>query len=190
LAQELQRVYPDLVYSDKNGILSVDYVSLIPVLVESIKELNNKHLTDSIIFGSIIAQLQNKINADSIYFESKLGILANQLSQCCRTSKLKSASINNTDESLTRNDLATLSQNAPNPFNKSTSIGYYLPQTVQTATLYVYDMNGVQIKSIPVTSKGKGSITINGNELRPGMYLYTLIADAQEVGTKRMILTQ
>ena len=38
LAQEVKNVYPDLVYADKNGILSVDYISLIPVLVESIKE--------------------------------------------------------------------------------------------------------------------------------------------------------
>ncbi len=38
LAQEVQTVFPDLVYKDKNGVLSVDYISLIPVLVESIKE--------------------------------------------------------------------------------------------------------------------------------------------------------
>lgn len=38
LAQEVQKVYPELVYADKNGILSVDYISMIPILVESIKE--------------------------------------------------------------------------------------------------------------------------------------------------------
>ena len=38
MAQEVQKVYPELVYADKNGILSVDYISMIPVLVESIKE--------------------------------------------------------------------------------------------------------------------------------------------------------
>ena len=38
LAQDLQKTFPDLVYADKDGILSVDYISLIPVLVESIKE--------------------------------------------------------------------------------------------------------------------------------------------------------
>jgi len=38
LAQDLQKVYPNLVFSDKKGVLSVDYNGLIAVLVESIKE--------------------------------------------------------------------------------------------------------------------------------------------------------
>lgn len=42
LAQDVQKVFPELVYEDKDGILSVDYVSLIPVLVESLKEVNQK----------------------------------------------------------------------------------------------------------------------------------------------------
>lgn len=40
LAQDVQKIFPQLVYTDKNGLLSVDYVSLIPVLVEANKELN------------------------------------------------------------------------------------------------------------------------------------------------------
>lgn len=42
LAQDVQKVFPEIVYEDKDGILSVDYISLIPVLVESMKELNEK----------------------------------------------------------------------------------------------------------------------------------------------------
>lgn len=37
-AQDLRNVYPELVYEDSKGFLSVDYVSLIPVLIEAIKE--------------------------------------------------------------------------------------------------------------------------------------------------------
>ena len=50
-------------------------------------------------------------------------------------------------------------------------------------------MQGVQIKSIQVNNRGKDSEIINGAELKAGMYFYTLIADGQEVDTKRMILT-
>ena len=42
LAQDVQKIFPELVYADKNGILSIDYIALIPVLVESLKELNAK----------------------------------------------------------------------------------------------------------------------------------------------------
>lgn len=39
IAQELQKVYPELVYEQDNGYLSVDYVGLIPLLIQSIKEM-------------------------------------------------------------------------------------------------------------------------------------------------------
>ena len=38
VAQEIQEIYPEIVYEDKDGYLSVDYISLIPVLVSAVKE--------------------------------------------------------------------------------------------------------------------------------------------------------
>jgi hypothetical protein len=45
-------------------------------------------------------------------------------------------------------------------------------------------------RSCAINQRGSGSITIQANELKAGMYLYTLIADGAEVGTKKMILTK
>lgn len=42
LAQEVQALFPELVEEDKEGNLSVNYIGLTPVLIESIKELNHK----------------------------------------------------------------------------------------------------------------------------------------------------
>ena len=42
IAQDLQQLYPDLVYEDNNGYLSVNYIGIIPLLIESIKELNTE----------------------------------------------------------------------------------------------------------------------------------------------------
>ena len=56
--------------------------------------------------------------------------------------------------------------------------------------LYIYNMQGVQINSYAVNDRGNSSLEIQGNELEPGMYLYTLIVDGKEVGTKRMVLTE
>ncbi len=83
-----------------------------------------------------------------------------------------------------------LNQNVPNPFNSATTIGFYLPNTVTNANIYVYDMNGIQLKSYPITEKGKGNVIIQGSELNAGMYLYTLITDGKVIDTKRMILTK
>lgn len=38
LAQELQQVFPELVSEDKEGTLGINYIGLIPVLVEALKE--------------------------------------------------------------------------------------------------------------------------------------------------------
>lgn len=42
LAQEVQCLFPQLVHTDNKGMLSVNYTGLIPVIVEAIKELNDK----------------------------------------------------------------------------------------------------------------------------------------------------
>ena len=42
LAQEIQKIYPELVRTDEKGMLSVNYMGLTPVLIESTKELNKK----------------------------------------------------------------------------------------------------------------------------------------------------
>ncbi len=83
-----------------------------------------------------------------------------------------------------------LMQNSPNPFNSDTKIEYYLPKNVSNAILIVYNMQGMQVNSYPISSRGQGFHTILASELSPGMYLYALIADGKEVDTKKMILTK
>ncbi len=42
IAQELEQIYPEMVMTDAKGFKSVDYARLTPVLVEAMKELNDK----------------------------------------------------------------------------------------------------------------------------------------------------
>ncbi|MBP8945789.1 MAG: tail fiber domain-containing protein [Paludibacteraceae bacterium] len=42
IAQELQQIYPELVYEDADGYLSVDYIGLVPLLIQSVKELKSE----------------------------------------------------------------------------------------------------------------------------------------------------
>ena len=158
IAQDLQKIYPDLVYEDADGYLSVEYTGLIPVLIQSIKEL--KAEIDAI----------KTTNGNST--PKKVGAVQTGLDET---------------DALT---YPVLDQNTPNPFNQSTTIGYYLPATTGTASIYVYDMNGVQLKSYSISERGKKNIITNGSEFNAGMYLYALIADGKVIDTKRMILTK
>ena len=81
-------------------------------------------------------------------------------------------------------------QNTPNPFTAETVIEFEISEQMQTAFMLIFDMQGTLKKTIPLSQKGKGQITINGKELTPGMYLYSLIVNEQEVDTKRMILME
>ena len=51
-------------------------------------------------------------------------------------------------------------------------------------------MQGTLLKTYTITERGKSSLSIFGGELKPGMYLYSLVADNKEVDTKKMILTE
>jgi len=207
LAQDVQKVYPELVYSDKNGLLSLDYIGLIPVLVESIKELTFKSINDSLAYVNNQTLMLNRIKSDSISIAqltnnlntitNQVASLTAQVNQCCSKTTTATTSsdqipigtVENVTQKVVQSDVATLSQNAPNPFNQNTTIGYYIPANVSKAVLYVYNLQGVQIKSIPIYDRGNGSVVVSGNSLAAGMYIYSLITDGNVIDTKRMILT-
>lgn len=85
--------------------------------------------------------------------------------------------------------LASLGQNSPNPFNVSTEIKCTIPEDATNAYLCVYDLNGSQKMRRDITERGNVTVTIEGNRLTAGMYIYTLIIDGNETGWKRMTLT-
>lgn len=56
LAQDVQTVYPELVVEDAEGMLAVDYQALVPVLINAVKEQENKILR----LENLVNQLLNK----------------------------------------------------------------------------------------------------------------------------------
>lgn len=157
IAQELQKIYPNLVKEGRGGYLTINYIEIIPLLISSIQELKAE-VDDLRGFGSPIK---------------------------------KSAS-RSSEEVVTSIDavVTTLYQNQPNPFSECTLIRCDISEDVETANLYIYNMNGDQIAEYPIANRGEASITIDGGSLNAGMYLYALIADGKVVDTKRMILTK
>jgi len=94
---------------------------------------------------------------------------------------------NNKDSKII--DEATLYQNTPNPFSSNTEISCYIPKINNNAFIYIYNLQGIELKSFDV-KQGLNKVTISASELPAGMYLYTLVVDNEIIDTKRMILTK
>jgi hypothetical protein len=165
LAQDLLEVIPEIVeYVEEDDKYFVDYIAIIPILVKAIQEQQ--------------ADIE------------KLKIQAGQKKS--ETAAAGSEDINrlktvNMDDDILQT--TTLYQNSPNPFNEITTIRFVIPENVDQAMLYVYNMQGVQIQSYKISDRGHSALEIQGAVLKPGMYLYTLIVDGRAIDTKRMILT-
>lgn len=160
IAQELQEVYPNLVYEKDNGYLAVNYVELVPVLMQAIKELNAK-----------VAMLEaGKVNLSPLISgeQETLSFPLNQ-GQWAGSS---------------------MEQNVPNPFTEKTDIAIYLPESVREATLYIYDLSGKQLEQQPVEGRGETVMTIHADKMDAGMYVYSLIADKKVVTTRKMIVVK
>ena len=162
VAQELQLVYPDLVYENDNGYLSVNYTELIPILVQSIKELKSE-----------IDELKSTTG------KASRAPLAEGEQETLSLPFREGAEVG-----------SAMSQNIPNPFTDKTDIAIFLPETVQTATLYIYDLSGKQIEQHPIEGRGNTVMTIHAERMDAGMYVYSLIADKKVVTTRKMIVVK
>lgn len=159
IAQEIKEIYPELVRTDKSGYMYVDYIGMIPILVNAINEL-----------------------------QEKIDILENNNVKTVKSSTIESLDVDN--DLASEPVVASLKQNTPNPFNSNTTIEYSLSDDVVNAQLYVYNMQGSQIRKYELLERGNCALTISACDLEAGMYIYTLIADGKEIDTKRMILTE
>lgn len=161
IAQDVAKIFPHLVMTDAKGEMSINYMGLIPLITESLKEQNKQ-----------LRQQEERIKI----MEARIDLLESQLSN----KAVKKANLE---------DIPELFQNVPNPFNSQTEIGYYLPSDVKTAVLYICNLQGSLVKQEIITERGRSSYILSASSLQPGIYYYSLTADGIEIDTKRMILT-
>lgn len=184
LAQDVEKVYPELIKkavvpsrftTDSRGrrkiaetadLKLVNYMGLIPVMVEGIKEQQAQIAEKDAQITALTAQLAS--------IEARLSAMESN-----STAKLSSSSVE-----------SVLEQNSPNPFNQTTQIRYSVPSNYNRAQLVITNTDGRNVKTYTVSGKGQGSITVNASELSAGTYTYSLIVDSKTVDTKTLVLTK
>jgi hypothetical protein len=87
------------------------------------------------------------------------------------------------DRSVGIQPAASLFQNFPNPFGKSSMISYRLATTGWTS-LIVYDVRGRQVQVLVdrIQSAGIHNVVFNGRDLPSGVYYYRLHANGEQIG--------
>ena len=161
IAQDLKNIFPTLVYEIGNGEYGINYTGLIPVLIQSVKDLT-----------------------------AKVEVLQGYLGEVGAKVAAANYGLEELDEVLDTASKPSLASNMPSPAATDTKLQYYLPETVSEASIYIFDLNGAQKGVYNLTEKGNGTLTIKGGTFTAGMYLCSLVADGQLIDTKRMILTK
>ena len=176
VAEELQKAAPFMVSefegADGETYLAVDPSAFDYILINAVKEVKAEKDKEIAALQSEIAELKEMMDA----FMGQ-NTLLDRIEQPPAISSTPSTDL-------------LLSQNQPNPFSQTTIIQYNIPNTRQNASIHIADLNGKILKSYPISHKGKGNITVKGNTLTTGMYLYILKLDGEVVATKKMVLTK
>ncbi|HNW96962.1 MAG TPA: tail fiber domain-containing protein [Bacteroidales bacterium] len=181
----------DVPKNDKD-VYCLRYSDFIMPMVKAIQELNTNNEKQKAKIDSlqdIISEIQS-LTETIKQQEEKILQLQSDINTCCNLSdksEQKSSKNNSNNSSIEK---AVLYQNTPNPFSKETQLKYFIPSDAQSAAIYIYNMQGTQLKKININSKGDANITIQGSEFKAGMYMYTLVVDGKEIDTKKMILTE
>ncbi|MCG8388589.1 MAG: tail fiber domain-containing protein [Cytophagales bacterium] len=188
IAQEVMEVIPEVIYdpaknmeydeegkaipTDPGARYGIRYHELIPVMIKAMQEMSQA-----------MEKQETKIQEQESRIEEQDKIIASLLGENTRT----------VDEGMGKSigsPALELFQNTPNPFDQSTTIRYSLPEGTQKAELFVYDINGQQVRSMELTEAGEGAMTLTAGELGAGIYFYTLYADGEVSQTRKMILTE
>jgi hypothetical protein len=216
ISQELESVFPDMVQQieEKFGTQTISDFRLLnlsdlPVhLVKAIQELkielDAKGFADTDSLEAVVAAQQAENAAQQAQIEaltvqntltqrqlaeliSRLNAFDTDLQQCCFEHSAVTSDERPVTSGLT--GAPKLEQNIPNPFHENTTIKYYLPSGMRTASIVITDLSGVQLKTFDLGgSKGFGQVLISGGAFAAGTYIYTLTVNGKVVDSKRMVL--
>lgn len=158
IAQELKEVYPNLVYENEQGGLSINYIEMIPLLVQSIQELTTE--VNQLKSGEILPRNAAANEGNEVVDSNPMRMSIPKLYQNTPNPFNQSTEI-----------AYQLSQDA-----RSASISIF---NLNGGLLKRYPLS-------PGTTTGK--VQISATDFEPGMYVYALIIDGTVIDSKRMVL--
>lgn len=168
IAQEMQKIAPYTIgtfthqdsLGNKTEYLDYDANAVTYILINSVKE-QQEVIEEK---EAKIQELENRLEKLEMLVTASPGIL-NKESRAAR-----------------------LDQNTPNGFANQTTIRYAVPLSAKTAVIDIYTIEGIKVKSFPISERGEGELVISALEYKSGLHVYDLVVDGKSMGAKKMLV--
>jgi hypothetical protein len=184
IAQDVEKVLPDLVKattfitskaappansatassSENIQFKALNYTELIPIAIKGIQELSAEN---------------ESLKEENKTIKQELADLRQMVMD-----------LKNGKDSKNPFVAAFLEQNRPNPATGTTIIPYQVPASATSAQIVITDAKGQLLKTITISQKGAGQITLNSAALSAGAYNYSLWVEGIQVDTRRLIIAR
>ena len=192
IAQEIKKVIP-------NSVTEFEYTEISEITGDGSngsrrvneggteKYLNFNPNTLLYMYANAFKDQQNQIDEKEAKIE-ELEAKFEKLNTLVESMIKEGTSINQTNVNISQIDRATLEQNTPNPFDRGTTINYYIPENAISSQINIYSFDGKSLKSVKLDHIGRGTLNLDIYELSSGTYLYELVIDGKKIDSKKMVL--
>jgi hypothetical protein len=167
IAQEVDTVLPELVSANPfDSLYSLNYTGVIPILTEAFKEQqkiteqNNREL-----------QKLKEENLELMNLAQEAGLLSKSNSQSMEEQPILFSSV-------------------PYATDSVIAIKYYIPEYFTDKYLIITDMNGTLLLQREISNSGMQQTYLQPKMLKPGIYLYMLVANNYTGNIERLIITE
>lgn len=114
-----------------------------------------------------------------VFFDSN-----NPIDTVCVNVKYTAGYVGINENSLSK---VVLSNAYPNPANTFTTFDYSLPKETISSNIIVYNLLGSIVKKVVIPNL-KGKLVIRTNDLKDGIYLYTLVINENNIDTRKLFI--
>ncbi len=175
-------------------IVDLDVPGTLSEEVQEEKEDISYPIDLEIMKDEIIASSNSAVDAQKV---NELTTLVDDLRQLTEELRLENKvireNLNNCCSSSPREPSANdafLLQNAPNPFNESAEIRYFIPEGLEDVEIRIYDLKGSVMSAIQINETGDGKLAVDSTTLATGTFVYSLSVSGKIIDSKVMIITE
>ena len=169
IAQEMQAVMPELVKTDAEGMMSVNYIGVIPVLVEALKEQHEVIEEKETRIAALEAQ-NTELKDRLARIEAALGLAAADRQQPAEKPATVTATV------------------SPNPTSGQVTIGLSNIESAKSVTVKIMDSTGREVANR--SAAGESSLQFDLSQLPAGVYVAQVVADGKMVSANKVQLVK